>query len=310
MKLSGKVLEVFVLDKEYQGLQVIDLKNWSGQAFIGYRNNLKNIRNHEGLKGPSIYFLLSSDQNEESGNFQVYIGETAEFSKRIRDHQAKKQWWDKFVCFTGKEASLTKAHVLYLEKKFHDDFNSDDIPVDVENDKNTPGAMLSKSDECYLEGFAENIYFILRTMGYDYLEANQAEIFESNVVTHSFRDYTILNGREFEIKIPKFGETAKMRVENGKCILQKGSFLCSIPKPSFSASCYEGLWRTLVESSQVKSSGKEGLHLLDSDFVTESPSGAGAMVWATRVNGPKHWKCVKTGKSFKELQKEIFEEAA
>ena len=309
MKLSGKILEVFVLDKEYKGLQAIDLKNWSGRAFIGYREFLAKIKNHEGLRGPSVYFLLSSEQDEESGNFKVYVGETEEFYKRIVQHQ-EKIWWDKFICFAGVENTLTKAHVLYLEKKFHIAFSSNDIPVEVKNDQSPPGAKLSNSDECYLEGYIENIYFILRTMGFDYFEPDIVRSIENDFAFHNYRDYSILNGKRFKIKIPTFSKFAFMRVEKGKCILEKGSFVCSVSKPSFTQSSYYKKWERMLRTNKFSKSEDQGLLVLNSEIEADSPSHAAALVWAARVNGPKHWKCAASGKSFKDLQIEIYERAA
>jgi len=311
MRLSGKILEVFVLDKEYTGLQVIDLKNWSGRAFVGHRKNLRNISNHPGLKGPSIYFLLSSDQNEESGNFQVYIGETEDFSNRISGHKSK-TWWDKFICFSSGNYSLTKAHVKYLEKEFYEELSSEDVSIDLENSQPPTGARLPNSDMCFLEGFAENMSFILKTMGFDYFEAfDQSKTHTDIEVEGDFRDYRFLDGKSFVLGVPLTDLKSKMRVENGKCILEEGSYLSTISRKSFLGSSYHRKWNTLINSDIVQAvPGRDDVVKVVQDIILESPSSAGSMVTARRCNGPKHWKCLRTGMSFKELQREVFDKAA
>ena len=313
MKLSGKILEVFVLDREFEGLQVIDLKNWSGRGFIGYRENLSRIKNHTGLNDPSIYFLLSSDQSEESGNFRVYVGETEDFANRIGNHKSK-PWWDKFVCFTSIDGSLTKAHVKYLERVFYQALSIEEVNVDIENTQPPGGAKLTNSDECFLDGFAENIYFILRTMGFDYFEPQVIKnVVEVKAVDESytpgFRDYAILDGYKFEMRLARFDKFAYMRIENGMCILEKGSFICSSAKVSFPGHGYYKFWEKLVNSGHVKPSGTPGLLELTEDQVVEAPSKAGALAYAARINGPKYWKVVGKDKSLRELQKELIENA-
>ncbi len=311
MFLSGKILEVFVLDKEYTGLQVIDLKNWSGRAFVGHRKNLRSISNHPGLKGPSIYFLLSSDQNEESGNFQVYIGETEDFSHRISGHKSK-AWWDKFICFSSANRSLTKAHVKYLEKKFYKELSGEDISIDIENSQPPTGARLPNSDMCFLEGFAENMRFIFKTMGFDYFEAyEQPESKAEKDSSENFRDYSSLNGKRFTLGVPLTDLKSKMRVEAGKCILEKGSYITANPRQSFIGTSYHKKWRSVVESQLKESvSGRDDVYRLTEDVILDSPSPAGSLVSARRFNGPKHWKCAETGMSFRALQREVFEQAA
>lgn len=306
-------MEVFVLDQDYDGLQVVNLKNWSGRAFIGHRKFLKNIKDHDGMKSPSIYFLLKSEPDEESGNFPVYIGESESFSSRISGHK-EKLWWDKFICFTSADDSITKAHVKYLEKWFFDYLNNSELPVVVENTHVPTGASLPNSDECFLGGFADNMLFILRTMGIDYFEETP-ESFEEistkrKVWSSEYKDYSLIDGKRFTYTIPRTDKSASMRVENGKCVLEKGSYICTEAKQSFNSGGYYNIWSELIGSDLVEGDRSSGLVRLKVDQVYDSPSLAGAVVYGGRFAGPKYWLESETGKRFKQIQTEIIKNAA
>jgi hypothetical protein len=62
---------------------------------------------------------LSAKGDDEAavGNTRCYIGEADLVADRLRHHQRDKDFWDRVVVITSKDANLTKAHGRYLESR-------------------------------------------------------------------------------------------------------------------------------------------------------------------------------------------------
>lgn len=75
------------------------------------RKDLKFISSHDEMKKPALYVLIGS----ESGSPAAYIGQTDDFSHRIKDHDYKKPFWTTAIAFMREGNPLTSNDVKYLE---------------------------------------------------------------------------------------------------------------------------------------------------------------------------------------------------
>ena len=78
------------------------------------RSNLSIINEREELKTPSFYVLLGESDDAKP---KAYIGETEDFSARVKNHDYKKDFWNKALIFVSIGGAMTKADVEYLEYK-------------------------------------------------------------------------------------------------------------------------------------------------------------------------------------------------
>ena len=78
------------------------------------RSNLSIINERDELKTPSFYVLLGESEDSKP---KAYIGETEDFSLRVKNHDYKKDFWNKAVIFVSIGGAMTKAVVEYLEYK-------------------------------------------------------------------------------------------------------------------------------------------------------------------------------------------------
>ena len=92
----GRIIE---LSMKYSDLpmDIAELSNWTGKAYIGERKHSKIIQKVEELSSPGVYLLFSKDLKV----FQIslYIGEADKVNKRINDHFRGKDWWTDFIIF-------------------------------------------------------------------------------------------------------------------------------------------------------------------------------------------------------------------
>ena len=124
------------MGEQPSSFKTVELANWTGQAFIGERRHMSEVKKRPELTQSGVYFLLAD--NPDSDFTDIYVGESDDFVTRIRQQDNKKDWWTKFVVFISKDKNLTKAHVKYLEKKLHSlepDIVAKDIAVNLFGEK-------------------------------------------------------------------------------------------------------------------------------------------------------------------------------
>ena len=231
---------------------------------------------------------------------QMYVGETENFSQRIKDHNQKKDWWTHFIVFQSVGASLNKAHVRYLEYVFWKKAN-ESTQIDLMNDKEPNEPNLSEEDLADLKIFEENILYILEAMNLGYFTSTGL----------SNKSSLPVEG-EYKTNVPKTDFEAFMKKQGEKYILKAGSHLKKVPKESFEKknTSYFKKWHNIINSEKVQHMNEEVCRLLE-DMEFTSPSAAGAIVKGQSTNGLEAWKNTQTGLSIKEelLDKEGIEEA-
>ncbi len=110
----GKTITTYLMTGDPKGPQYVLISNKLCKMIIIPRSNLSIINEREELKTPAFYVLLG-ESNE--GKPQAYIGETEDFSARVKNHDYKKQFWNKALIFVSIGGAMTKADVEYLEYK-------------------------------------------------------------------------------------------------------------------------------------------------------------------------------------------------
>ncbi len=102
------------MTRDPKGPQYVLISNKLCKMIIVPRSNLSIINEREELKTPSFYVLLGESTE---GKPKAYIGETEDFSSRVKNHDYKKDFWNKALIFVSIGAAMTKADVEYLEYK-------------------------------------------------------------------------------------------------------------------------------------------------------------------------------------------------
>ena len=232
----------------------------------------------------------------------MYVGETENFSRRIKNHNQKKEWWTHFIVFQSEGSSLNKAHVRYLEYIFWQKAN-ESTQIELRNEQIPKEPNLSEEDIADLRIFKENILYILEAMNLGYF-THSGNIIIPNSEIES----------EYTMNVPKSDYKAYMQKMEDKYILKAGSYLRKLPRESFEKrnKGYFKKWSQITNSEIVEEINNE-VCKLTKDLEFSSPSAAGAMVKGGSTNGAKAWKNNETGLSIKEelqAQESIAEEAA
>lgn len=104
-----KLIQTYLLDGTLEGARIIEVSESSVKALVVPRLQLNQIKNRPEANQPSLYFLLSSGEN------QIYIGESENFYHRIKTHDQSKKFWDIAVAILSTSNNLEKSDVKYLE---------------------------------------------------------------------------------------------------------------------------------------------------------------------------------------------------
>jgi hypothetical protein len=108
----GKTITTYLIDGNPQGVQNIFISNKICSLMLIPRSSLDIINKRDELKTPAFYLLLGEDEYQQP---KAYIGETENFTERIKDHDYKKTFWQKALVFISKDGAMTKADVQFLE---------------------------------------------------------------------------------------------------------------------------------------------------------------------------------------------------
>lgn len=86
---------------------------WTGHILVAPRTRLSAALKRKESSYTGVYILLGEQEDEPL----AYIGEGENIANRIRNHEAKKDWWTRAVLITSAANNLHKAHVQYLEAR-------------------------------------------------------------------------------------------------------------------------------------------------------------------------------------------------
>lgn len=113
----AKNIKIYLLPRESNGKCICELSNWNGKAYKLPTNYYKETLNRK-----EIMYSLFIYSQEESISL-IYIGETENILERIKQqhiNDSSKDYWNEAIMLISKDDYLNKAHVKYLENKFHE----------------------------------------------------------------------------------------------------------------------------------------------------------------------------------------------
>lgn len=258
----GKTITTYLIDGDPKGTQYSFISNKICQMFVVPRSNLSYLNEQEKLQKPAFYILIGED---ESTKPQAYIGETENFKERVRDHDNKKEFWQKALIFVSKDEDITKTDVQYLEYKAIAEAKKANTFVLSENKQIPKAPNLPEHQRDAMDEFFEDIKFLTSFMGCNIFDISQPK------EEHLF--YT--NGR---------GCRAKGFYSSSGFTVLKGSILANSCVPSFN-------WKEKREKLIKEYATFENENwVMNSDKIFSSPSTAADFCIGSSNNGWLVWK--------------------
>ena len=276
----GKVISLYLINGNTDGVVCAYLSNWTGQAIKFSRSLIGEVKKREEVNKPGVYFLFN--RNEESNEIEIYIGESENIYNRLIQHikDEKKEFFSEVIAFTSKDEELTKSHIKYLEYRLVNEISENENFLLKNKNKNIR-PIIPEMYISILEEYLQNIKVLLPTLGYD-LFIDKDELREAKE-------------RKFIIEADGIKAEAIL-TKNNKMIVLKGSNLKNNIQSSLSNG-YKNLRERLIKTNVIDSQNL--IFLKDCEF--NSPSAAAAIILGIAVNGRKKW--ISKGKTLEEIQR-------
>jgi hypothetical protein len=240
------------------------------------------------VSGTCVYLLLGEGAD---GSVRCYIGESDDFPGRLRQHNSNKDFWDRVVVVTSKDANLTKAHGRYLESRLIslarragrvvlDNATDPPVPGCRACPRPTPRTWTTSSDSCRSRcRFWESTRFA-------FLEK------ETQAVPPASRDALI--SPVFRLRNKKVGVDASAQQIDGEFTMLAGSTVVGswhgvgrADSTMRAYASYREKHEKLVADGSIRIDGAVGT--LIKDVVFPSPSTAGAIALGRSCNGRTSW---------------------
>lgn len=268
-----RLIQSYLLDGTIEGVRVIELSESSIKAFVMPRIKLNDIKKREEINWPALYLLINSGDN------QLYIGESEKFYDRVKNHDQKKDFWDLAVAIVSKDNTLEKSDVKYLESMAVEKAQAT-AAMEVLN-KTVPARNNVHEFKVHtLENILEDIAMIAESIGYSIFAAKDDE-----------------EGHIWEIN--NKNNTTKAQFRGDKFVILAGSKISK----SFAPSWGEAYPKSLVERDQLLAAHGKNLgesYELVNNISLRSPNHAGGFVTGRNVNAWITWKN-KDGKTMDEV---------
>ena len=111
-----------------------------------------------------VYFLLGPSSDPD--HYCAYVGEVgkATLIQRLRNHAAKKDWWNRALLIASASDEFNSAEIGWLEGRLYDVLNNA-LACEVKNGNRPGDDSLSLGERAVLERYVEPIMAALRALG-------------------------------------------------------------------------------------------------------------------------------------------------
>jgi Domain of unknown function (DUF4357) len=297
---DGRQIRIFLVDGTPGGLLTAEIMNWTGHIVAAPRSDLARLLGREETSRTGIYVLLGDDP-EALGQQLAYIGEGDEVRDRLAQHarseeQGGKDFWDRAVVLTSKDANLTKAHARYLESRFIS-LATQAGRSRLTNATAPPPPPLPEADRSDMEYYIAQAKIVLPVLGINLLRAPSVPPAGS---AGAASGQPSVASPAFTLHLRREGITAAAREVDGEFTVLQGSHARQswVSTPH----AYKALHEALVRDRVLVPDPPGSLLRFARDYVFASPSAAAAVVTGRNANGRIEWRIQGSGMNFGEWQ--------
>lgn len=264
--MSGKVISLYLVDGNPEGIVCSYLSNWTGQAIKIPKNLINKVTNRKEINRPGIYFLIGRE-NEDDEVKSIYVGESENVYERIIQHlkDYKKNFLEQIIVFSSKDEELIKAHIKFLEFKLIEELKNNSRYI-LKNNNLGSKPNLSEMHTTVLNEFLENLKILMPALGHPI-----------------FFEKSIRKDNKFILKTQEIEARGVLSLDN-KFIVLKGSQIRKDSLKSLNDRCKK------IKEKLYKEGIVNEKNIFERDYEFNSPSAAAAVIIGTSASGPKLWK--------------------
>lgn len=110
---TPKTIQIFLPTGDPRGIRIAEITTRIVQVIEVPRSLLGEFLAMPQSTQVAVYFLVGA--SEDSTTQTVYVGQTGDLEKRLRDHNKSKDFWERAAILISRTNSLTQTHALFLE---------------------------------------------------------------------------------------------------------------------------------------------------------------------------------------------------
>lgn len=286
--MSGKSINLFLIDGDPNGRIKATLTNWTGLAYKIPRTDIEKSSDRKDLSQSGVYFLFGKSEKDDKP--VVYVGQAGlrksgeGILNRLKEHKRnqKKDYWTESVLFTTMNNSFGPTEISYLENRFCNLAREADR-YEVKNGNDPNIGNLTEEKESELKEFIENAKVLMNVLGHKVfvpvserqLEPKQSEEYKKEKDVVSKPDLFLKR----RIKKLNFEVSGLGRQTSDGFVVLKGSVLSPEIDKNLATNIKELRKTAKIENNK-----------LQEDVLFNSPSGASKFVIGKQSNGWKEWK--------------------
>lgn len=260
---SPRLIQTYLLDGTIEGVRIIELSESAIKAFVVPRIKLNDIKPREEINWPALYLLINSGDN------QLYIGESEKFFDRVKNHDQSKGFWDLAIAIVSNTNSLEKSDVKYLESLAVEKAQAT-AAMEVLN-KTIPSRNNVHEFKIHtLEKILEDTAMIAESLGFSVFATQQSN-----------------NEKIWFCKVKKTDVSAEFRGD--KFVVLASSVIDKTYAPSWAKDWPKSLAERLELFAKYGNDQGDTVVLTD-NIPFKSPNHAGGFVAGRSVNAWKTWK--------------------
>lgn len=306
----GKSIRLYLADGTPGGLLTAEIMNWTGHVVAAPRSELAALLKRQETSRTGIYILLGDDPESLSGSL-AYIGEGDDISRRLYHHsrpedQGGKDFWDRAVVLTSKDANLTKAHARYLESRFIT-LAEQARRSRLTNGTAPPLIVLPEADVSDMDYFIDQAKIILPVLGVNIFRSAPATA-GPGAKPGMTPGRAPASSPAFELRLQKDGIAATAMEIDGEFTVLEGSSA----RPGWIGveHGYKVLHQKLAQDGVIAPTLGGKAMRFTRNYVFASPSAAAAVIVGRTANGRTEWKVQGTSTTYGEWQTQSIDQAA
>lgn len=279
-----KVFQILVPDNTLVS-RIISCENQVTELFVIDRADKKFVADYSTeLNKPALYILVNRDKR------QLYVGETDDSLKRLRNHEAK-DFWKEAIVFHSTIDTLSTTEVRWLEAKTYEALKNLGF-YDLSENKQVPQEPSLKKNQIYtLEPIFEEAKNYICAAGFDIFLRKKEETAE-----RCKSQAEPVKSAEYLFYCKQGGCVAKGYMSGDEFIMLAGSEIRQNTRASITPAFAAQRQAFIVDHCKVQN----GVIMLKHDYTFPSPSYAAGMCVGGSANGWTEWKDVE-GKTLDEV---------
>ncbi|GBR49802.1 GIY-YIG nuclease family protein [Neokomagataea thailandica] len=281
-----QTIQIFLPSGDPQGIRVSSITTRIVQVFEIPRVQLNAFLSMPEADHVGFYVLFGS--NDETGTENAYIGQSGNIGSRLKQHNEKKDFWDRALVSISLTRSLTVTHAYFLEwlsiqrAKSADRFKLEN--GNAGSKPHTPSPMEAECREIF-----DTVDILFTTLGFPIFKPLLEKEDKSEIeVALEPQVKTVSN---IELILEADGVHARAQYTDEGVVVRKGSYGRTVPTETFSQTAKSEKRRQMVEDGDLRVEGAK--LIFEKDVLFSSPSTAAIYVFGRSANGWTEWKTLE-----------------